>query len=457
MSFSFYVRRVPEVSLKDTLAAVAIPNLVVDCDVPKQGWPALAHIHQDRVSVRSIETAFEKGSLQVRIMSASSLDDYSLAAALVDAVATRHGVQVESEDSEPLPLTDWRARYGAEWQQEQCDALLDMVVRMYQKDKQTMRMFGTRAEFQVGRRVMEPLLLDPANLRERFFAAFRRRNYLEHEDVYGPSLMRVSVKPSGKDALLAVLGPGVVTALSTEAGFVVLTDQKESLNLPFDDFVAAAGDALTWIDDGTALTPSYAPEAWQRLVAAARPKAVKDFAERPDLLREPEAKTQANAATTTTTTTTTADEPKGELGLTESQWTAIAAAPVIVFMLVAAADGQVDARELSAFGKKLTESLASPGRVMKGAVTRALPNLAFLTEKLAESGVERMAGLLVAARQMVDETVGRGEGHRFASALYALGESVASASGGGFFGLGNKISAEERVILGGLKELLRIP
>ena len=52
MSFSFYVRRVPEVSLKDTLAAVAIPNLVVDCDVPKQGWPALAHIHQDRVSVR---------------------------------------------------------------------------------------------------------------------------------------------------------------------------------------------------------------------------------------------------------------------------------------------------------------------------------------------------------------------------------------------------------------------
>lgn len=451
MSFSFYVRRVPEVSLKDTLAAVAIPNLVVDCDVPKQGWPALAHIHQDRVSVRSIETAFEKGSLQVRIMSASSLDDYSLAAALVDAVATRHGVQVESEDSEPLAHTDWRARYGGEWQREQCDALLDMVVRMYQKDRETMRMFGTRAEFQVGRRVMEPLLLDPANLQERFFAAFRRRNYLEHEDVYGPSLMRVRDKQSGKDAILAVLGPGVTTALSTEAGFVVLTDMKESLNLSFDDFVAAAGDALTWIDDGTALTPSYTPEAWQRLVAAARPKALKDFADRPDLLREPEAKAQASAATPT------ADEPKDELGLTESQWAAIAAAPVIVFMLVAAADGQVDAREVTAFGKKLTASLASPGRVMKGAVTRALPNLAFLTEKLAESGVERMAGLLVAARQMVDETVGRREGHRFASALYALGESVASASGGGFFGLGNKISAEERVILDGLKELLRIP
>jgi hypothetical protein len=450
MSFSFYVR-VPEVSLKETLAAVAIPNLRVDCDVPPRGWPALAHIHQDRVSVRSIETAFENGAVQFRIMSASSLDDYALAAALVEAVATKHKAQVEAEDSEALALADWRARYGKEWQQEQCQALLGMVVRMYEKDRQTMRMFGTRAEFQVGRRVMEPLLADRANLQERFFAAFRRRNYLEHEDVYGPSLLRASVKQSGKDVVLAVLGPGVVTALSTEAGFVVLTDMKDSHNVPFDDFVAAAGDALTWIDDGTALTPSYTPEAWERLVAAALPKVVKDFADRPDLLREPEAKAPAGPAAAA------ADEPKDELGLTERQWTAIAAAPVIVFMLVAAADGKVDAKELSAFGKQLTDSLATGSRVMKGAVTRAAPNLAFLVEKLSESGVEGMAGLLIAARQMVDETVGKGEGHRFASALYKLGESVASASGGGFFGLGSKISAEERVILDGLKKLLRIP
>lgn len=454
MSHSFYVHRVPEVSLKDTLTAMAIPNLVASCDVPERGWPALAHIYQDRVSVRAIETAFEKGSLQVRIFSASSPDDYALAAALVDAVATKHAAQVKSEDSETLALSDWRARYGTEWQQEQCQALLGMVVRMYEKDKGTMRMFGTTVEFQAGRRVMEPLLADRANLPERFFAAFRRRNYLEHEDVYGPSFIRVRTKHAGKDALLAVLGPGVVTALSTDASYVVLTDLNESLNLPFDDFAAAAGDTLSWIDDGTALTPSYTPEAWQRLVAAARPKAVKDFAERPDLLRESERKQEAEP--TAAATTEPKDAPKDELGLTERQWTAIAAAPVIVFMLVAAADGKADAKEISAFGKKLTENLASGSRVMKGAVMRAAPNLQLLIEKLTETGVEGMAGLLVAARQMVDETLGRGEGHRFASALYALGESVASASGG-FFGFGNKISAEERVILNGLKKLLRIP
>lgn len=453
MSFSFYVRGVPEVSLKDTLAAAAIPNLVVDCEVPERGWPALAHIHQDRVSVRSIETAFEKGSLQVRIMSASSPDDFALAAALVDTVATKHAAKVDPEDSEPLDLADWRARYGSEWQQEQCRGLLGMVVRLYEREKQTMRVFGTRAEFQLGPRVMEPLLKDPKNLQERLFAAIRRRNYLEHEDVYGPSLMRVSLKPSGKEAVLAVLGPGVTTALSTEASFVVLTDLKESLNLPFDDFVAAASEALTWIDDGTALTPSYAPDAWQQLVTAARPKAVKDFAERPELLREPEVKAQAQARPAAAA----ADEPKDELGLTERQWPAIAAAPVIVFMLVAAADGKVDARELSAFGKKLTESLGGSSRVMKGAAIRAVPNLELLVQKLTEGGVEQMAKLLLAARQLVDEAAGRGEGHRFASALYALGESVASASGGGFFGLGNKISADERVILDGLKKLLRLP
>jgi len=451
MSHSFYVHRVPDVGLKDTLAALAIPDLVVDCDVPQRGWPTLAHIYRDRVSVRSIETAFEKGSLQVRILSASSPDDYALAAALVDAVATKHAALVSSEDSEPLAVAEWRTRYGLAWQQEQCRALVGMVVRMYEREKNTLRMSGTRAEFQAGRRVMEPLLADPANQQERFFAAFRRRNYLEHEGVYGPSLMRVSLKQNGNHAVLSVVGPGVATALSTEAGFVVLTDLTESLNLPFDDFVAIASESLTWIDDGTALTPSYAAEAWQELVAAARPKAVKDFAERPDLLRKPEAKPQPSPATAA------AEEPKDELGLTERQWAAIAAAPVIVFMLVAGADGKADSREVRAFGKKLAESLGGSSRIMKGAVMRAAPNLELLVEKLAENGVEGMAKLLVAARQLVDETVGRGEGHRFASALYALGEAVASASGGGFFGLGNKISAEERVILDGLKKLLRLP
>ena len=68
-----------------------------------------------------------------------------------------------------------------------------------------------------------------------------------------------------------------------------------------------------------------------------------------------------------------------------------------------------------------------------------------------------MAALLVAARQVVDEAAGRGEGHRFAHACHTLGESVASASGGGFLGFGNKISAEERIVLDGLKKLLRLP
>jgi hypothetical protein len=452
VSHSFYVRRVPEASLKDALAGLAMPDLVVDCEVPERGWPALARVYQDRVSVRSVETSLEGGDLQVRILAASSPDDFALAARIVDGVAARHGVQVESEDSEPLPLEEWRARYGPDWQREQCRGLLGMVASTYQRNKGTMRMFGTRAEFLAGPRVMEPLLADPASFPERFFAAFRRRNYLEHEDVYGPRLMRVRPKSGGKDAIVAVLGPGVPTALSTEAGFVVLTDLKESLNVPFDEVVRAAGDTLTWIDDGTALTPAYAPEAWQKLVAAARPAAVADFAERPDLLRDPEppATTPADAAPP-------AEEPRDELGLTERQWVAITAAPVVVFLMVAAADGKVDSREIQAFGKKLLESLEGGSRIMKGAAMRAAPNLDALIQGLAGRGLEGLAAIVVAARQIVDETAGRGEGHRFARACYALGESVASASGGGLFGFGNKIGAEERAILDGLKKLLRLP
>lgn len=455
MSHSFYVRGVPEASLKDTLAGLALPDLVVDCAVPERGWPALAHVFQDRVSVRSVETSLEGGDLQVRIMAASSPDDFALAAGIVDGVASRHGAQVESEDSEPLPLAEWRARYGPEWQREQCRGLVGMVASTYQRNKGTMRMFGTRAEFLAGPRVMEPLLADPANFQERFFAAFRRRNYLEHEDVYGPRLMRVKPKNGGREAIIAVLGPGVTTALSTEAGFVVLTSHQDSLNVPFDAFVQAAGDTLSWIDDGTALTPAYAADAWQKLVDAARPSAVRDFAERPDLLRDAEPSAAAGPAAPAAPAAP-AEESRDELGLTERQWAAITATPVVVFLMVAAADGKVDSREIQAFGKKLLESLEGSSRVMKGAAMRAAPNLEALIQGLAGRGLEELAAIVVAARQIVDEAAGRGEGHRFARACHALGESVASASGGGFFGFGNKIGAEERAILDGLRKLLRL-
>ena len=59
MSHSFYIENVGSASLKDTLAALPYEDLVVDTDVADQGWPAIAHVYQDKVSVRAIETAME--------------------------------------------------------------------------------------------------------------------------------------------------------------------------------------------------------------------------------------------------------------------------------------------------------------------------------------------------------------------------------------------------------------
>jgi len=453
MSHSFYVANVPDASLAETLAALNIPDLVADCDVPDRGWPEIAHIYQDGVSVRAIETSLEDGTLQVRIMAGSSPDDFALAAAITECVASRHGVAIGSEDAEAMPVERWRESHGPEWQREQCEGYLKMIVGTYRKDKGTMQMFGTRATFHAGPRVMEPLLRDPATFQRRFFELFRRRNYLDREDVYGPSVMGVQPEGSSKQARLAVLGPDVVTALSTQAGFVVLTSgltesERWTLNVPFEDFVAAAGDSLTWVGDDLAVTPAYQPEEWQRLVVAVKPRAVEDFLERPDLLHDvtdvpPESGGDGDDA--------------DSLGLSEKQWAVVASTPVIVFLMVAAADGTIDDEEVSVFGSTLLGSLGGESRVMAGAAARAAPNLKPMIEQLSRRKIEELAGVVAASRQIVAEAAGHAEAEAFARACLALGEAVAKASGGGFLGFGSKVGREEKAMLDGLRKLLQIP
>lgn len=133
----------------------------------------------------------------------------------------------------------------------------------------------------------------------------------------------------------------------------------------------------------------------------------------------------------------------------------IASAPVIVFLLVAAADGNVDRKEVAAFAKGLEANLSGKSSIMAGALARAVLHLEELIQALAaESPVER-AAMLVVALQLVERDAGVPRARIFARALYELGENVAQASGG-FMGFGNKIGKEEQVVLDALKKLLNL-
>lgn len=457
MSHSFYISDVGEARLEETLAALPFEELVVLEDY-NGGWPDIAHIYQDNVSVRSIETAMSGDTLQVRIMANSSPDDFSLAAAIVDHVASKYGREIEPEDNESMSVDNWRDTYGEDWQREQARTYLQMLVSMYQGEKRdgNMTMWGTRQQFEVGPRLMEPLLADPDTFSQNFFDRFRRLNYLDREGVFGPSLLAASEDGSGKQAVFSVLGDAVITALSSQAAFVVMTHDEPKAEdgergktiVTFDDFAELAGDTVTWLGDGMAVTPAYTGEAWQSLVDAAQAKKT-EFFDHPDLLRDPaELKPVGDGS---------GDVDADTLGIPNEQWAIIAHGIVATFLAVAAADGEVDKKELEAFQKNLL--LGAVGMSESEVMQRAMMQAAMIFEESVQNLMSRQGEeifqLIAGSRQVVAMHVGEEQATAFAEALFDMAESIASASGG-FLGLGSKISKEERVVLNGLRKLLQM-
>ncbi len=456
MSHSFYIKGVGDASLEQTIKALPFEDLVVDAKDYNGGWPEIAHVYQDNVSVRSVETAMDGNTLQVRIMAHSSPDDFRLAAAIVDHVATTHGRDIDPEDNETMSIERWREAYGEDWQREQARTYLQMLVSMYKGGKYegNMTMWGTRHELEVGPRLMEPLLADPDSFSKNFFDTFRRLNYLDREDIFGPSLVAISQKGSDKQAVFSALGDEVPTALSTQAAFIALTHQdpdspdgdRTQTVLTFDDFVEIAGDSLTWLGDGVALTPPYTGEQWQALVAAAQEKKT-DFFDHPELLRDAQE------------TAPKADSETGEdsFGIPEEHWNIVAHSVVATFLTIATADGKVDKKEVTEFQKKIVEGAVgmSGSEIMPRAMMQAAIGFDERLKDLTQRNGTEIAHLVAGAREIVSRYAGEDQAAGFSHALYEMAESIASASGG-FLGFGSKIDKDERMVLDGLKRLLKL-
>ena len=121
----------------------------------------------------------------------------------------------------------------------------------------------------------------------------------------------------------------------------------------------------------------------------------------------------------------------------------IAQAPVLVFLLVSAADGTIDKREIKGFESILTDSSC--------AGLLALMSLAGLSvvetlRQLTEQPVDYLAELQHISR-VIEMRLPAADAQQLKLQLYDLGHKVARASGG-FMGLvGNPISDQEHTAL----------
>lgn len=146
-----------------------------------------------------------------------------------------------------------------------------------------------------------------------------------------------------------------------------------------------------------------------------------------------------------------ADGASGEL--TAEDWAMLARAPCLVFIMVSAADGKVDAKEMTAFGTILGNygSVRSP--ILSKVLGISANNVHSFCQQILSDGRRPLDQLLGLAELLKSGKISKDDGVMIAKGLLALGNAVASASGG-FLGFGPKISKEEKAALAMIEVIL---
>jgi hypothetical protein len=126
-------------------------------------------------------------------------------------------------------------------------------------------------------------------------------------------------------------------------------------------------------------------------------------------------------------------------------------APLLVFLLVAAADGKVDKKELRAFESAITNVMTTATPLLREVMAEMLPqlerHLTDLQERNPVDDLKRLASIL--------DTRYPNEAEAFKHTLVAIAIQIAESSGG-FLGFGSKVSKEEAKSIAGIAVILGI-
>ena len=127
----------------------------------------------------------------------------------------------------------------------------------------------------------------------------------------------------------------------------------------------------------------------------------------------------------------------------EKEARVIAKAPVLVFLLVSAADGTIDKQEIRDFESILTRA---PYGALLALMAKARLSIVDTLRQLTERPVDYIAELERIGR-VLDQRLTAADAQQVKTQLYDLGISIANASGR-FLGLvGNPVSDQERTAL----------
>jgi hypothetical protein len=444
MSHSFYLSIPGEIAYDDVMTELGIPDVVTTEPVDSSGgqWPeGTIHLFIDNVSTRPLEVTCEEGTFQIRIFTCSSVEDYRLALQLAKTLARKYGVEIEPEDGEAMGVDRFEQEYDIKWATEHCHQMVDMALGLFQQRQATMKLAGTRAELEAGKRFIAQVMEDPESRHERFLERFRRLNYIDREAAFVGSKM-ILLNPEGTKRLaMAVFGEDVETVVPGDADAVaVRCNAGEMAQIPFDRFVEIVGSRGTWLSENALLVPAQSGAEWAAFFHAAKSHHMDDaFAVGSDVSEEERTEMQAEESGSSPLATLSEDEKRR-----------LAYAPFVVFVMISAADGKVDRKELNAFVRALREQKDELLREVITLVPK--PPQEIISEILGD-----FEGALSGLRESIeaaDARLPKGQAIKLKVGLWDIANKVASASGG-VLGFGARVSDEEKAALEALALILK--
>jgi len=435
MSHTFSIRSDKPISLGTTLDKLPISGIKItesdEVDNSTEPWPAgYLHLYIDGVTCRSIELLREGDRYDVRIMAASSVEDTLLAIALSSTLAKELGAPILPEDGEELPLESFEETYDRAWAETFTGNSLDMVFGLCQSDQGPVTLQGVHTPFVIGPRLLATLPEAPRDRQDAFFALFRKHQHIAIDDVFTASKIIVTNEGRTRKCAVVVLGEGVATLLPSDAHVVALSsDDGSKLQIPMEAFLPLVESKGKWLSETALLVEAITEKAWQDLTYKARPhhlKALFDVGEETPDDGSHEDPSPANYRDL----------------FSDNQWENLVYAPFIVFLIVSAADGTIDKKEIKALGKVLS----SQSHPLTIELLASMPDAPHTIIQELLNDPQAMAERLETTVTDIDSVLPRSDALLFKVALFNIGQEVAEASGG-FFGFGKKISKTEKAAL----------
>ncbi|OLU20714.1 hypothetical protein BVH01_01890 [Pseudomonas sp. PA1(2017)] len=153
----------------------------------------------------------------------------------------------------------------------------------------------------------------------------------------------------------------------------------------------------------------------------------------------------------------------GFSGFSTGEWASLRNAPLAIFFMVASADGDIDEKEIKAFGDLFKESGKYPSVLMQRVMLELSPHVRQGRELMMEflvhfsSGQFSVAQYFAGLSRLLADNAEDEAAAAFKRDLLAFASAVAASSGGGFLGFGSKISKQEKAVISVIETLLMSP